>query len=131
MHTGDVYARSEDGYYTYLSRSDDLIKAGGIWVAPAEVESVLLEYPGVLEAAVVGLPDEEGLDKPAAFVVPLPGEQLDVDAVVEFCKRRLAPFKRPRKVVLVDELPKTATGKIQRFKLRQLGGLAAPPPTGA
>ncbi len=131
LHTGDVYARSEDGYYTYLSRSDDLIKAGGIWVAPAEVESVLLEYPGVLEAAVVGLPDEEGLDKPAAFVVPLPGQELDVDAVVEFCKRRLAPFKRPRKVVLVDELPKTATGKIQRFKLRQLGGLAAPPPTGA
>lgn len=131
LHTGDVYARSEDGYYTYLARSDDLIKAGGIWVAPAEVESVLLEYPGVLEAAVVGLPDEEGLDKPAAFVVPLPGEQLEVDAVVEFCRSRLAPFKRPRRVILVGELPKTATGKIQRFKLRQLDSLAVPPPTGA
>ena len=129
LHTGDVYARSEDGYYTYLSRSDDMIKAGGIWVAPSEVESVLLDFPGILEVGVVGLPDEEGLDKPAAFVVPLPGRHLDVDAVAEFCRERLAPFKRPKRIVVVDELPKTATGKIQRLKLRQLDALALEPPT--
>ncbi len=128
LHTGDIYARSEDGYYAYLSRSDDMIKAGGIWVAPSEVESVLLECPGVLEVGVVGLPDEEGLDKPAAFVVPLPGEHLEVDAVAEFCRARLAPYKRPKRIVVTDELPKTATGKIQRFKLRQLGALAEKPP---
>ncbi len=128
LHTGDVYARSEDGYYTYLSRSDDMIKAGGIWVAPSEVESVLLECPGVLEAGVVGLPDEEGLDKPVAFVVPLPGEHLEVDTIAEFCRARLAPFKRPKRIIVIDELPKTATGKIQRFKLRQLGVPALAPP---
>ena len=129
LHTGDVYARSEDGYYTYLSRSDDMIKAGGIWVSPTEVESVLLECPGVLEAAVVGIPDEEGLEKPAAFVVPLPGEEIEPDDVTEFCKGRLAPFKRPRSVVVTGELPKTATGKIQRFKLRALAlPEEAPPP---
>ena len=129
LHTGDVYSRSEDGYYTYLSRSDDMIKAGGIWVSPAEVESVLLECPGVLEAAVVGFLDDEGLEKPAAFVVPLPGEHLEVDVIAELCRGRLAPFKRPRKVVVTDELPKTATGKIQRFKLRALvSGAAGIPP---
>ncbi len=129
LHTGDVYSRAEDAYYTYLSRSDDMIKAGGIWVSPAEVESVLLECPGVLEAAVVGFLDDEGLEKPAAFVVPLPGEHLEVDAVGEFCRERLASFKRPRRIVVTEELPKTATGKIQRFKLRVLVTEATRPPS--
>lgn len=120
LHTGDVYARSADGYFTYLSRSDDMIKAGGIWVSPAEVESVLVEYPGVLEVGVVGVPDADGLDKPVAFVVAAPGQQLEAAGITDYCKGRLAPFKRPRRVVVMDELPKTATGKIQRFKLRQL-----------
>ena len=120
LHTGDVYSRSGDGCYQYISRSDDMIKAGGIWVSPTELESVLLEYAGILEVAVIGVPDDEGLEKPCAVVVPVAGQALDAGAIIEFCRDRLAPYKRPRRVIVTDELPKTATGKIQRFKLRQL-----------
>ncbi len=118
LRTGDVYACSDDGVHTYAGRSDDMIKAGGIWVSPAEVEATLIQHPDVLEAAVVGRRNSSGVAEPAAFVVPLPGRAPAADELVAFCRERLASFKRPRQVVFVEELPKTATGKIQRFKLR-------------
>jgi benzoate-CoA ligase len=120
MRTGDQYVRNADGSYTCLGRADDVLKVGGIWVSPAEVEARLLEHPDVLEAAVIGVPDADGLDKPVAFVVPRPGAQLRSDEVITFCRAGLAAFKRPRAVLEVAELPKTGTGKIQRFRLHAL-----------
>ncbi|MFG1688031.1 benzoate-CoA ligase family protein [Nonomuraea sp. NPDC049269] len=118
LNTGDTYVRSPDGYYTCLGRSNDQLKAGGIWVSPVEVESRLLEHPRVEEAAVVGLADEHGLDKPVACVVAR-GE-VTAEELIQWCRDGLAAFKRPRQVVFLDRLPKTATGKIQRFKIREL-----------
>ncbi len=119
--TGDKYTRDAAGYYTYAGRSDDMIKAGGIWVSPAEVESTLIAHDAVLEAAVVGRDDGQGLMKPAAYVVLRagvePSEAL-AEELKEYVKGRLAPYKYPRWVEFVAALPKTATGKIQRFKLR-------------
>ncbi len=116
--TGDTYVRNDEGYYTCLGRNSDMLKAGGIWVSPAEVESRLLEHDAVREAAVVGIPDEDGLDKPVAVVVV--GGDVDPDSLVEWCREGLAHFKAPRKVVVVEDLPKTATGKLQRYKVRTL-----------
>ncbi len=116
--TGDTYVRDAEGYYTCLGRNSDMLKAGGIWVSPAEVESRLLEHPSVREAAVVGVADADGLDKPVAVVVVAPGT--DEDDLVAWCREGLAHFKAPRQVVFVDDLPKTATGKLQRFKVRDL-----------
>ena len=118
-YTGDKYRQDADGYYVYCGRSDDMIKAGGQWVSPAEVESALVAHPAVLEAAVVAHKDENQLDKPKAFVVLKPGAQASPEELQRFVKERLAPFKYPRWVEFVETLPKTATGKIQRFKLRQ------------
>ena len=117
-YTGDKYGQDADGYYVYCGRSDDMIKAGGQWVAPAEVESALIAHPAVLEAAVVAHEDEHRLTKPKAFVVLKPGASCSADELQRFVKERLAPFKYPRWIEFVDSLPKTATGKIQRFKLR-------------
>ncbi len=127
MRTGDQYVRGADGSWRCLGRADDVLKVGGIWVAPAEVESRLLEHPGVAEAVVIGVPDEDGLDKPVAYLVPRPGAALDEAEVITFCRAGLAAFKRPRRVVTVDELPKTATGKIQRFRLRALAAAEREP----
>ena len=118
LKTGDVYVRSADGYWTFLGRNSDMIKAGGIWVSPAEVEAVLIEHPSVLEAAVVGSRDPNGLETTVAFVVPATGSTVDPAQLDAHCRERIAAFKRPRQVVVVTELPKTATGKIQRFALR-------------
>ena len=118
LSTGDTYVESDEGYFTCLGRNSDMLKAGGIWVSPAEVESRLLEHPAVMQAAVVGVPDEDGLDKPVAVVVVEQGTTQD--ELVSWCRDGLASFKRPRSVVFVDELPKTATGKLQRFKVREL-----------
>jgi acyl-coenzyme A synthetase/AMP-(fatty) acid ligase len=119
--TGDRYSRDEGGYYTYAGRADDMLKVGGIWVSPFEVESALSAHEAVLEAAVVGHADDEGLVKPRAFVVlkdkARVGDAL-ADELKAFVKGRLAPYKYPRWIVFVDELPKTATGKVQRFRLR-------------
>ena len=128
--TGDTYTRSADGYYTCLGRSNDLLKAGGIWVSPAEVEERLLQHPAVVEAAVVGVPDSNELDKPVACVVLRDGATADADELVSWCRDGLAAFKRPRAVLVVDQLPKTATGKIQRFRLRELAGSEIPPAAG-
>jgi benzoate-CoA ligase len=127
MRTGDQYVRSADGSYACLGRADDVLKVGGIWVSPTEVETRLLEHPLLAEAVVVGVPDEDGLDKPVAYVVPRPGAQIDADEVIMFCRAGLASFKRPRMVVTVDELPKTATGKIQRFRLRAMATATVTP----
>jgi benzoate-CoA ligase len=119
--SGDKYTESEDGYFTYCGRGDDMLKVSGIWVSPFEVESALTSHAVVLEAAVVGQADENGLIKPKAFVVlrpdAPPAPQLAA-ALQQHVKGKLAPYKYPRWIEFVAELPKTATGKIQRFKLR-------------
>ncbi|MCL4700177.1 MAG: benzoate-CoA ligase family protein, partial [Burkholderiaceae bacterium] len=103
----------------YSGRSDDMLKVSGIYVSPFEVEATLVQHPAVLEAAVIGVPDAEGLTKTKAFVVLKPGSNADEAALKAFVKDRLAPYKYPRQIEFVTELPKTATGKIQRFKLRE------------
>jgi benzoate-CoA ligase family protein len=113
--TGDTYVRDEDGYFTCLGRNSDMLKAGGIWVSPAEVESRLIEHPAVREAAVVGMADEHGIDKPVAVVV---ADGVGEEELVAWCRDGMAHYKAPRRVLFVDELPKTATGKLQRFKVR-------------
>jgi benzoate-CoA ligase family protein len=125
MFTGDKYYVDEDGYYWHAGRSDDMLKVGGIWVSPVEVESALLSHPGVLECAVVGRADPSGLIKPQAFIVlkegNAPTEELK-QALIAHCREQMAEYKRPRWIEFVPELPKTATGKIQRFKLREMTG---------
>ncbi len=120
--TGDTYVRDAEGYYTCLGRNSDMLKAGGIWVSPAEVESRLLEHPAVREAAVVGVADEDGLDKPVAVVVV--GADRPDDQRRRSSWRGAATgsrtSRRRGRVVFVDDLPKTATGKLQRFKVRDL-----------
>src|SRR5581483_4357336 len=103
----------------YLGRSDDMLRVGGEWVSPAEVEGVLIGDGNVLEAAVVGERDELGVQRPVAFVVARPGTEVDVGALEARCRESLAGYKRPRAYEVVDALPKTATGKVQRFKLRR------------
>jgi benzoate-CoA ligase len=121
---GDKYSVDADGYYTYGGRSDDMLKVSGMYVSPFEVEAALVTHPDVLEAAVVGAPDEQQLIKPRAFVVLRPNAQASdelAELLKQHVKSRLAPYKYPRWIEFVAELPKTATGKIQRFKLRQHG----------
>jgi benzoate-CoA ligase family protein len=120
--TGDKYSQDEDGYYWYAGRADDMLKVGGIWVSPIEVENTLIQHPAVLEAAVVGHEDDDRLIKPKAFVVVKEGYTASPaleDELKGFVKDKIAPYKYPRWITFVPELPKTATGKIQRFKLRE------------
>jgi benzoate-CoA ligase len=116
--SGDKYTRDADGYYTYGGRSDDMLKVGGIYVSPFEVEACLATHPAVLECAVVGVNDSDGLVKPKAYVVLKPGQQAGAEDLQAHVKAQLAPYKYPRWIEFVADLPKTATGKIQRFKLR-------------
>jgi benzoate-CoA ligase len=119
--SGDKYVQTSDGYYVYAGRSDDMLKVSGIYVSPAEVEAALITHQAVLEAAVVGRLDQDELTKPVAYVVLRAGiTACDVlaDELKRHVKSLLAPYKYPRWVEFVDELPRTATGKIQRFKLR-------------
>lgn len=118
VRTGDVYVRSEQDRWTFLGRNNDMIKAGGIWVSPAEVESCLIEHASVREAAVVGARDGDGLESVVAFVLPASGTSPSEDELIVHCRDRMAAFKRPRQILVVDQLPKTATGKIKRFQLR-------------
>ena len=118
LRTGDVYTRTGDGAYRFLGRNNDMIKCGGMWVSPAEVESVLVEHAAVLEAAVVGDRTADGLETTVAFVVARAGHEIDVASIDAHCRERMAAFKRPRRVIVADELPKTATGKVRRFALR-------------
>ena len=116
--SGDKYSRDADGFYAYGGRTDDMLKVSGIWVSPAEVEAALVSHEAVLEAAVVGKEDEQKLVKPKAFVVLKPGKQASAEELQTYVKSKLAPYKYPRWIEFATELPKTATGKIQRFKLR-------------
>jgi benzoate-CoA ligase len=125
--SGDKYVRDGDGYYTYCGRTDDMMKVGGIYVSPFEVEAALLSHDAVLEAAIVGQLDEQKLVKPKAFVVLKPGHDGTAalaEALQQHVKSRLAPYKYPRWIEFIEELPKTATGKIQRFKLRTRSALS-------
>jgi len=121
LATGDRFYIDADGYYWYVGRSDDMLKVGGIWVSPLEIENTLTGHPAVRESAVIGHPDRSDLIKPKAFVVLqagyLPSESLARD-LITYCARELAPFKRPRWIEFVPELPRTTTGKLQRSKLR-------------
>jgi benzoate-CoA ligase family protein len=123
LRTGDKYTQDADGYYWYAGRADDMLKVGGLWVSPVEVENALVGHAAVLECGVVGREDHDGLVKPMAFVVLRQDVAGTPDLALElqqFVRERLAEYKRPRWVEFLPELPKTATGKIQRFRLREL-----------
>jgi benzoate-CoA ligase len=121
LKSGDKYVRDADGYYTYSGRSDDMFKISGQYVSPFEVESTLMQHTSVLEAAVVAVLDDNGLTRAKAYVVlkagQTPSDVLNSE-LQAFVKSKLAPHKYPRQIEFIAELPKTATGKIQRFKLR-------------
>ena len=122
-HTGDTYIRDADGYFRFCGRTDEMLKVSGVWVSPFEVEEALVSHPAVLESAVVGAQDHDGLTKPKAFVVlQEAAKQQDADTVKELLKthvkERIGVWKYPRWIEFVDGLPKTATGKIQRYRLR-------------
>ena len=116
---GDKYVRNADGSYTYSGRSDDMLKVSGVYVSPFEVEATLVQHPAVLEAAVIGITDPDGLTKSKAYVVLKDGAVADEAELKAFVKDKLAAYKYPRQIEFISELPKTATGKIQRFKLRE------------
>ena len=118
--TGDKYSIDERGCYVYAGRSDDMLKVSGIYVSPFEVEATLMQHPAVLESAVIGVEDADGLTKTKACVVRKPGREVDEAELKAFVKERLAAYKYPRVIEFIAELPKTATGKIQRFRLRDL-----------
>jgi benzoate-CoA ligase len=125
LRTGDKYRQDTDGYFWYAGRSDDMLKVSGLWVSPIEIESTLLDHTAVLEAAVVGRKDKDALVKPVAYVVLREGHVPAPDLagqLQEFVATRLASYKRPRWVEFLPALPKTATGKVQRFKLRHMAG---------
>jgi benzoate-CoA ligase family protein len=129
LDTGDTYLRDAEGYLQYCGRSDDMLKVGGIWCSPIEIESRLVSHPKVLEVAVVGSADPNGLVKPEAYVVlkeGIVGNDGLASELMQHCKTQLAPYKFPRLIHFVQELPKTATGKIQRFRLRQLAPAPVP-----
>jgi acyl-coenzyme A synthetase/AMP-(fatty) acid ligase len=121
LATGDRFYEDEDGYYWYVGRSDDMLKVGGIWVSPVEIENTLTEHEAVRECAVIGCADQSDLIKPKAFVALQSGYSSSdemAQELIAYCARELAAFKRPRWIEFVDELPRTSTGKLQRSKLR-------------
>jgi 4-hydroxybenzoate-CoA ligase len=120
--TGDKYELTSDGRYVYCGRTDDMFKVSGIWLSPFEVEQALVAHPAVLEAAVVAARDADGLEKPKAFIVLKAAETEGLaDTLRDFVKEKVGKWKYPRWIEFVEDLPKTATGKIQRFKLREGG----------
>jgi benzoate-CoA ligase family protein len=120
LRTGDTYVRDADGYYTCLGRTNDMLKASGMWVSPAEVEGRLLAHPAVAQAVVVASTDRDGLEKPVAYVVLRPDGHTNEDELIAFCRDGLPSFKRPRRVVFVESYPTTATGKVRRVELRAM-----------
>jgi fatty-acyl-CoA synthase len=121
MHTGDLATMDSDGYIKIVGRSKDMVIRGGENVYPREIEEFLYTHPDITDVQVVGVPDERYGEEIAAFVIPRAGAELDVESVREFCKGRIAHHKVPRYVICIDEFPMTVTGKIQKFKLRELG----------
>jgi benzoate-CoA ligase family protein len=122
LRTGDTYVQDADGYYACLGRTNDMLKASGMWVSPAEVEARLLAHDAVTQAVVVAALDTDGLEKPVAYVVLAAGQAVSEADLVEFCRAGLPSYKRPRRVVFVDAYPTTATGKIRRVDLRVEAG---------
>jgi benzoate-CoA ligase family protein len=121
LRTGDTFLMDNQGYYHCLGRSNDLLKSGGIWVSPIDVEARLVAHDAVAEAAVVGVPDRDAIGKPWALVVRAPGhDDVGAEDLIAWCREGLASFKRPRRIEFTDELPKTATGKLQRFRVREM-----------
>jgi benzoate-CoA ligase len=123
INTHDKFMVDNDGYYWYAGRTDDMMKVSGQAVWPTDVEGVLQAHPAVLESGVVGMTDQDGLIKPCAYVVLKDGYKPSPELARElqdFVKQNTAPYKYPRRVVFIDALPKTATGKVQRYKLRQM-----------
>ncbi len=123
FNTGDLFYQDAEGYYWYQSRADDMLKISGQWVSPLEIEDVLLKHPSVCECGVVGSPDESGLLKIKAFVALNPGFRASSELekeLIALVHDQIAHFKAPRKIEFIDELPRTATGKLQRHKLRQV-----------
>jgi acyl-coenzyme A synthetase/AMP-(fatty) acid ligase len=121
VDTGDTFFRDADGYYVFCGRSDDMLKVGARWVSPFEIESAIVGHPDVLEAAVIGRVDDAGLTKPEAWVVLNGRRAASEELAAEIraaCKQQLAPYKYPHWINFVGQLPKTATGKVQRYKLR-------------
>jgi acyl-CoA synthetase (AMP-forming)/AMP-acid ligase II len=116
--TGDLAEIDDEGYYTIVGRAGDLIRSGGEWVSPAEVESVLHGHPALADAAVIGIPDADWGQVVTAFVVPRDGETVTLEALREFCRASLAPHKHPRRLEIVESVPRTpTTGQVQRHKL--------------
>ena len=122
LFTGDKYLRDEDGFYWHQGRADDMLKVGGLWVSPTEIEEVLKEHVSVADCAVVGHYDNVGLLKPKAFVClqddVVPSDDL-LGQLLKICAKKLDAHKRPRWLEFIDNLPRTATGKLQRFRLRE------------
>jgi benzoate-CoA ligase family protein len=129
VRTGDVYRRDEEGFFWFEGRSDDLFKCSGMWVSPGEVEEAVARHPAVLEAAVIAEADETGATIPAAYVMlrpgHVPGDALESE-IKEEAAKTLPRFKRPRRIHFMEQLPRTPTGKVQRFKLRQMAGGRSP-----
>jgi acyl-coenzyme A synthetase/AMP-(fatty) acid ligase len=119
FRTGDIFTRDADGFYYHVGREDDIFKVAGMWVAPADIEAVLLSHPGVVDAGVVGAEDAGGLVKPFAFVTTASVRGAIVDDLTALLAEKLPTYQRPRRIVVVDELPRTANGKLQRFLLRE------------
>jgi benzoate-CoA ligase family protein len=119
-YTGDTYTRDAEGYFRFQGRSDEMLKVSGVWVSPFEVEEALISHPAVLEAAVIGRQDHDGLVKPKAFVILRDGASAEVAELQAHVKQRVGVWKYPRWIEFTDSLPKTATGKIQRFRLREI-----------
>jgi benzoate-CoA ligase len=119
FRTGDVLTRDTDGFYHHAGREDDIFKVAGMWVAPADIEAVLLSHPGVVDAGVVGAEDVGGLVKPFAFVTTRGARHGIVDDLTALTAEKLPAYQRPRRIVVVDELPRTPTGKLQRFLLKE------------
>jgi acyl-coenzyme A synthetase/AMP-(fatty) acid ligase len=124
LRTGDTYVQDADGYYACLGRTNDMLKASGMWVSPSEVEGRLLAHDAVAQAVVVAALDGDGLEKPVAYVVVASGHTVSEAELIEFCREGLPSYKRPRRVVFVDSYPTTATGKIRRVELRALAATA-------
>jgi benzoate-CoA ligase len=128
VNTGDLFRRDGDGYYWFMGRGGDLLKVGGIFVAPLEIENCLLAHPDIKEAAVLGVPDEQGLIKPHAFIVVNEGVFTSEDLarrIQEYVKANLAPYKYPRWVRFVADLPKDDHGKVSRRALKEREGFHA------
>jgi benzoate-CoA ligase family protein len=129
LRTGDTYVRDADGYFTCLGRTDDMLKASGIWISPAEIEARLMAHPAVERAIVVGAPDPDGLHKPVAYLVLRSGCPVVTEPeLIDFCRQGLPSYARPRRVVFVEEYPTTATGKIRRVELRAMAAVVLAEP---